>query len=275
MSGGVVDNGIAMSEAEAHKFQSQYVEARNIVDQVLQTLSAEQDPFQYGMVWLNLAEIDICIGATETVIKQEIDKAKTIFKMLGYPRVVQLTEVLQADLTLREGDLLVARTVLQQHLTICRGRDSEIFGFCLERLGDVSRWNNTHGMTTWTTILFAHSLKSKERMGIHKAFQCLGDIFLIEGDGETALNLFTTALEGFTSMDIHRSRAECMLRLGDIASQQNNLLRALELWQTARSLFERSSQTKQVENVDQRLSATRGNGPVKIYVGQEDGSVVG
>jgi hypothetical protein len=51
----------------------------------------------------------------------------------------------------------------------------------------------------------------KEKLGILKALQFLGDVFLAQGEEYTALNLFTVALEGFTAMDVHRSRAECML----------------------------------------------------------------
>jgi hypothetical protein len=45
-----------------------------------------------------------------------------------------------------------------------------------------------------------------------------------------------------------------MIRLGDISKEHGNLLKAVELWDTARPLFEWSSQTKQVELVDQRLA---------------------
>jgi hypothetical protein len=125
MSGGVVSHGLAISEAEAHMLKSQYLEARNILVQALQTISAGQDLCEYGMVQLNLAQIDVCVGATQTTIQQEIDKAKTIFKMLGCPRILQLTEVLQADLTLMEGDMLGAKTVFQHNLSICWGRKNE------------------------------------------------------------------------------------------------------------------------------------------------------
>jgi hypothetical protein len=99
-----------------------------------------------------------------------------------------------------------------------------------------------------------HSLKLKEKLGIHKALQFLGDIFLASDDEETATSLFTVALEGFTQMDVHRSRAECMLRLGDISKSHGNLLKAVELWETARPLFKQSSQAKQVENIDESLA---------------------
>jgi hypothetical protein len=45
-----------------------------------------------------------------------------------------------------------------------------------------------------------------------------------------------------------------MLRLGDISKGHGDLLKAVELWETARPLFERSLQAKQVENIDQRLA---------------------
>jgi hypothetical protein len=123
--------------------------------------------------------------------------------------------------------------------------------YCLERLGDASRWSAN--MSSWTTVFLVHSVQRREKLGIHKALQFLGDAFLAQDDGHTAINLFTVALEGFTYMDVHRSRAECMLRLGDISKGQDDLLKALELWTTARPLFEQSSQAKQVENIDQRL----------------------
>ncbi|KAJ7732158.1 hypothetical protein B0H16DRAFT_1468726 [Mycena metata] len=62
-------------------------------------------------------------------------------------------------------------------------------------------------------------------------------------------------------MDVHRSRAECMIRLGDICKKSGDLLKALELWETARPLFERSSQVKRVQDIDERLA--RINGEVK------------
>jgi hypothetical protein len=45
-----------------------------------------------------------------------------------------------------------------------------------------------------------------------------------------------------------------MLRLGDICKKHNNYREAVEHWNTARPLFERSSQVKQVENIDNRLA---------------------
>jgi hypothetical protein len=61
---------------------------------------------------------------------------------------------------------------------------------------------------------------------------------------DTAQTLFSVAFDGFTYMDIHRSRGECMLRLGDLANKRGDLMGATELWRAAQPLFERSLQAK-------------------------------
>jgi hypothetical protein len=130
----------------------------------------------------------------------------------------------------------------------------EIVSYCLERLGDASRWGAPDHWPGRTIIFLVYSLRLKMKLGIYKALQFLGDIFLTQDDEHTAINLFTVALEGFTWMDVHCSRAECMLRLGDISKGHGDLFKALEHWETARPLFERASQTKKIELVDERLA---------------------
>jgi hypothetical protein len=120
----------------------------------------------------------------------------------------------------------------------------------------MNRWHNApNWQPNWPTVFLAHSLKSKQKLGIYQALQFIGDVALVQNDENTAVSLFKTALEGFTYMDIHRSRAECMLRLGDICKQHSDLIKATEHWTAARPLFERSSQGKQVENIDKRLAS--------------------
>jgi hypothetical protein len=99
-----------------------------------------------------------------------------------------------------------------------------------------------------------HSLKRTEKLGIYKALKFLGDVFLSQNNEQTAISLFTIALEGFTWMDVHCSRAECMLRLGDIHMGYSEQLKAVELWEAARPLFECSSQAKQVQHINERLA---------------------
>ncbi|KAF8175973.1 hypothetical protein K438DRAFT_1979480 [Mycena galopus ATCC 62051] len=71
---------------------------------------------------------------------------------------------------------------------------------------------------------------------------------------DAALSILTLALEGFTQMDVHQGRAECMRTMGDVHLQRREHLKASTLWKDARSLFERSMQAKAAAEIDGRLA---------------------
>jgi hypothetical protein len=121
-----------------------------------------------------------------------------------------MCDIILADLYLREGNSLAAKTILKRCLKVTL-EYSQVQTYCLKQLGDARCWGSLDGMSSWTTVFLVHSLKRKESLRIDKALQFLGDLFLSQEDKHTAISLFTVALEGFTQMDVHRSRAECML----------------------------------------------------------------
>jgi hypothetical protein len=192
------------------------------------------------------------MDAPKQEVQKNIDTAKSL--LIKDHRMIMFCELLQGDLKLREGYISEAKILFCKYLKASSDQHSDIATSCLEVLADVTRWNGFHGVSPWPTVFLAHSLRSKEKLSIYKALQFLGDLFLAQDDEDTAVSLFTVAFEGFMYMDVHRSRAECMLHLGDISKGHGNLLKALELWETARLLFERSSQAKQVKNIDDRLA---------------------
>ncbi|KAJ7021960.1 hypothetical protein C8F04DRAFT_1049371 [Mycena alexandri] len=246
-----------LGDVQSHK--SEYVEAHTMHNQVAQ--AGLNDPYYHGFSLINMAEIEVSMGTAKHEIQRKINVAQTIFKVFGIVKLSTVCDMVQADLNLREGDM--STLLFCKCLGEMWGKDSELVSQCLERLGDVSRWEGSHHDPSWSTVLFVHSLKQKEKLGIHKGLQFIGDIFLQENDEATAISLFTLALQGFTLMDVHRSRAECMIRLGDISERNGDLLNALELWEMARPLFERSSQTKQIQAIDERMSKVDNN--VKVH----------
>ncbi|KAJ7258325.1 hypothetical protein C8J57DRAFT_1516223 [Mycena rebaudengoi] len=98
------------------------------------------------------------------------------------------------------------------------------------------------------------ALKCKDKRQTMQAFRCLGQIFSAQGDEETALSLFTVALYGFTFMDVHRWRADCMVQIANILNDHGEAMKAVELWKAARPLFERSSQMKDIVMIDAKLA---------------------
>jgi hypothetical protein len=194
------------------------------------------------------------MGVQKQDVQGNIELPKSIFTTLKLKTFIIFCDTILADLYLREKDLTAAKRLFKKCLKSAP-EHNEIKLFCLERLGNASSWGadeSTHG---WTTIFLIHSLKSKAKLQVYRALQFMGQIFLTHKDENTAVSLFTVALVGFTYMDVHRSRAECMLELGDISISHGDSLKAVDLWSTAGPLFERSSQAQQVQCIEERLAS--------------------
>ncbi|KAJ6600431.1 hypothetical protein DFH09DRAFT_1070234 [Mycena vulgaris] len=265
MSGRDKDHIIMSTLAEVYRAKSEYVEARNIHTEIIQKFLIDQDTYYHALVLLNIAQIDVEIGASKQEVEKNIDVAKSTLNSVGSSTAVASCETTLASLNVREGNLREARTQFKKSLQISWGNDYEMVTNCLEKLGDTSSWHATGGVNTWTIVFLGYVLKSSQKLEIHKALQFLGDVYLAEGYLHTALAHFTVALDGFSTMDVHRSRAECILRLGDISKLQGQLLKAMELWKTARPLFERSSQAAQMAHIDERLVSIGRNLPDGVF----------
>ncbi|KAJ7037320.1 hypothetical protein C8F04DRAFT_1180726 [Mycena alexandri] len=248
MSHAELDSLVLNSEANVHACKSEYVEAHNIENHILQEALKAHSLYQQGLSLLNIAEIEVNMGSHNNEIQRKIDASKVCFERHGIRRGLMAIECTQGDLNLREGDM--SSSLFSEHLKSGWG---DVMSYCLERLGNISRWEGSSHPSSWATVFLVHSLQGKQKLEIHKALQFLGDVFLKENDEVTATSLFTLALEGFTQMDVHRSRAECMIRLGNISKKNSDFLRAVELWETAKPLFKRSSQLKQIQDIDRRL----------------------
>ncbi|KAJ7740152.1 hypothetical protein B0H16DRAFT_59196 [Mycena metata] len=256
MAGGEMDNLVMNSQAEVHKLKTEYAQAYNVQTQILKSASAEEDPYRNAHALLTLAEIGVQIGTDTPDVQANIDKAITLFTTMTMWRHLIWCETIQADLSLRDGDCLAAEKLFLKSLKSSRGEDLEIVCYCLERLGDPNLWSTGAWSSTWTVVLLVQVFKLEQKLELYRALQFLGDLFLVQQDENTAVTLFSVALEGFTRMDVHRGRADCLLRLGDVCRRNRNLSKAVQLWTTARPLFERSSQTKRVADIDERLGAT-------------------
>ncbi|KAJ7832788.1 hypothetical protein B0H14DRAFT_2802569 [Mycena olivaceomarginata] len=254
MSGGTLDRYLIGSGRELHFQKSEYTASRSIAIETRDT-SANQDNHFHASSLRNIAEIDVIIGSHEHVM-QNLDKAQKLFSSAAGMQGLTSCEIVVADLKLSQGDTVTAKMILQKALAWSWVKDAGCSFSCLEKMADINRWRSTdsHWSSTYAVIYLAFASKSHQKLALHKALRCLGDFFLWDGAETTAESLFIVALEGFTYMDVHRSRADCMLRLGDIAEKQKDLAKAVKLWTSARPLFEMSLQAKDVAQIDVRLN---------------------
>ncbi|KAJ7128554.1 hypothetical protein C8R44DRAFT_732888 [Mycena epipterygia] len=253
MSHSQVDYSIMSSEAELHLLKSEYAEAHKIRAELVQNT---QDTFHYAFGLLNLVQIDIITGASAQDVHQNLDKARELFTGTGDQQGLTLCEILSGELHLRERRTHTAKLIFQQCFNSARNFNQAVL-VCLQKLGDTSQWptSDFEWASKWTVVYLAYAKGKQNKRELHKALQFLGDIFLTQGDLNTAGSLFTVVLDTFTDMNIHRSRGECMLRLGDISEQRGHFVEAVKFWKEARPLFERSLQTKETTQIDTRLAA--------------------
>ncbi|KAF8185372.1 hypothetical protein K438DRAFT_2020105 [Mycena galopus ATCC 62051] len=255
MSASVLDLNISSSEAEVHLLKTEYLEAHAIYSQTAHSASVEQDPFNYAFCLLNISVIDVATGAEAHGVHQKLEKAATTFSTMKYPAGMLYCEMIQADLGLRQGNKLAAKTIFQKCLSSSWENSSEIVTYCLERLSDISLWDPSDAwVSEWTIVYLGYSMKSQNRLGLYKALSLLADLFISERDDNTAQSILIVSLEGFTQMDVHRSRAKCMLELADIAKRKGDLERAVALWKYARPLFQRSRQAREIARIDTTLA---------------------
>ncbi|KAJ6583437.1 hypothetical protein DFH09DRAFT_1275203 [Mycena vulgaris] len=256
MSGGAVHTEIRTTQSEVCRCRSEYVEAHSHIHvYILNNTTVDQNPYYYAMALHNIAQIELEIGSSDDTVQRNLEGAHIIFTKINDLPGLVLCDILRAALYLRQGNSSAARHLFQHCLRSAWGKDLEAVTYCLEKLASGQQWSAADQISShWPVILLVCSVRYKRILELHKALQFLGDVFQSQGDQETAINLFTVSLDRFTQMDVHRSRAECMIRLGDISNLKGDQLKAMDLWDKARPLFERSSQSKQLVELNSKLA---------------------
>ncbi|KAJ7828300.1 hypothetical protein B0H13DRAFT_2437946 [Mycena leptocephala] len=232
LQGSDIELGFLDRKAEIHFQKTEYAEARRLTERV----------------------IDIVTGVEDSVILQTLIAARELARELRWPHALVMCDISQYELDIRSGDGTKAYTSLKC-LVAKAELDAEVMFLTLESLGELS-----HGMCGveetlgWATTYFAFARKTQDLGHTYQALRYLGDTFLAQGDEETALSVFQAVLDGSTKMDVHRRRADCMSRIGEIFLCRGDLVRAKEMWEAARPLFVWSLRAKDVTAVDSKLA---------------------
>ncbi|KAJ7847571.1 hypothetical protein B0H14DRAFT_3453652 [Mycena olivaceomarginata] len=243
-------------EAELYQMKTEYSDARRIHEAVLHKTSTELAPIDYAYAQVNTAFLDIVTDASTEVVFPKLNGAMTAFRNRHYAPGISVCEYCHADLRHREGDATGARAEYTRlFAAACNGND-ELMGLCLAKLADPTK--PVHADTEsarWAFVFLAFALRPQVRSAVmvHQALRRLGDTLVGQGTEHTALSILAIALDGFTQMDIHQGRAECMRTIGDVYVRRGDLSKAQGMWEAARPLFERSEQKKEVVRIDERL----------------------
>jgi len=206
---------------------------------------------------LNLAVVGIDAGAEDGEILDKIETARGLFSTtVPFDVGLLFCEVAEADLRLRQGRIGEARAAFERCLPLGMERIEELATFCLERLAAVGNGMSDDIQTplNWATVFLVFALKNKNKLGIHHALKCLGDIFVAVGDDATAVGLFEVALAGFDFMSVHRRKGDCLVRIADIHERSGDIQKSIPLWTEAVPLFEKSLQSKDADRLKSKLA---------------------
>jgi hypothetical protein len=239
--------------------KTEYQEARGLLLKTLEYRSSCRPPISDTVIChLNLAVIAIEIGADVGVISHHLDAVRMqCTTLVVYPRGILCCDTLTANIHLQQGNIQLARQTLDKCLTSAqKQKDTEITEHCLRLLADIQHGLSSYQETErWAVIYLAFGMTKMNRVTTTKALRCIGDLLVIDRDNDTALSLFMVALDSFTFMDIHRDRADCMIRMAAIFEQRTEIRKTVDLLQRAHPLYERSSQEKEIIKIDTKLRA--------------------
>jgi hypothetical protein len=109
-----------------------------------------------------------------------------------------VAEIAAAKVCLRDGSPETANAKFEKCFALSLSlSDANMALMCAERLGDLSTGMNGIPTTLrWGGVFLSLALKSKDNRQTMQAF-----------------SLFNVALDGFTFMDVHRWRADCMVQM--------------------------------------------------------------
>ncbi|KAJ6529226.1 hypothetical protein B0H19DRAFT_1193459 [Mycena capillaripes] len=246
---------IVNTEAEISLQQTNYALARSI-NASLTTPEDSQTGFSHqeiseGYALVNIAFIDIATGKHFAAGKT-LDSARSLFSAHSNKFGLVACDITLGDLRCKEGDYAEARRLYLQSLVALP--IAELQTMCVEKLSDVALvQHEVEWAQRYATLLLVLACKSGYQAKMHHALRRLGDVFLVHGDETNALLLFEVALAGFTLMDVHRAKGECLFRIGDIQASRGEASAARISWEAARPEFEKSMQQEDVAECNKRL----------------------
>ncbi|KAJ7796314.1 hypothetical protein B0H14DRAFT_3551206 [Mycena olivaceomarginata] len=257
MQGGEFESILLSLKAEVYRLKTEYAEARHIQEVILHQASATLSPVHYAHALVNIAFLDLVTGGNTDMASRNLSTATMAFRNASYLAGISICELCNTELLLHKGNTAKARAKYIQIFAGVQSSDNELSFSCLTRLADPMHLLHTDiDAARWATVFLAFTLRPLVRslLAVHQALRCFGDVLVRQGMDDAALSILVIALEGFTWMDVHQSRAECMRTMGDIHWRRGEHSKASTLWKDARPLFERSLQAKGVADIDDKLA---------------------
>lgn len=239
-------------EAGIFLYQTAYLKSRATLERILKYSSAERFVLFHGNSQVSIAMIDVALGRfkSEGELAAALESPRQIFASSGYWRGLPICDMVMGDFLFLNGRPSEALKIYDKCLGSFRGENVQMFSWCTQKLGDIALVRDVQSATHWATASLAYGKTTANKSVAAWALRSLGDIFREDGDDETSGSLFQLALEEFTHMGIYRGRAECLLRLGEIARRRGEDGRAASYSSQARDMFLEAGMVTEAREID-------------------------
>ncbi|KAJ7065704.1 hypothetical protein C8F01DRAFT_1351708 [Mycena amicta] len=242
------------SLGQLHGFKSEYVEARAIYAEVHHAFDGidgnpPKDGYMWGVTLQCLADLDLSLGVPKEIISTMIDTAEKTLQGINARIELQFCHLYRGDLEIREGNRQLGMRLLEQGF---KASPDSAIEFCSYTLGSLAVADE-NGI--WSTVFLAHSVKHKQKFATYKAMRLFARDLLARSkiEVDTARSLLVVSLDGFTRLDVHEQRAECMVLLGEIKLRTLDPEAAMDLFNNAKSLIERTGRQHRAMEIDVKL----------------------
>ncbi|KAJ7493498.1 hypothetical protein FB451DRAFT_1164389 [Mycena latifolia] len=200
-------------EAQNHLFKSEYGQAQRIHIHHLQNPYTEENPHMYASTLLNIAEVDVMIGANEHDVLQSLNKAKAVYKAHEIWTMIYLAHA----------------STTQANLDLCKAL--QFRGYVFLHNGDAE---TVH-------ILFIVALEAFTYMVVHHRANCmvwLGDLAQQQGHLDEAVEHWQTARPLFELSLQTKDVTQIDARLGAVDQANQKALDQLTTLNVATDSFE-------------------------------------
>ncbi|KAJ7138267.1 hypothetical protein C8R44DRAFT_976057 [Mycena epipterygia] len=238
-------------EGDTYLYKTAYAESRKAHQLIIRQSSPEKFALYHGNSLAAIASIDVVLGVliSEAEVLAALEIPRQIFTARGYLRGFPICDKVVADFFFATGRALDAEKIYAKCLCAFRGEAADFFAVCVLKLGDINLMlHNIRSATRWAVLNLAHGKTTGSVSILSWALRLLGDIFRADADDETSSALFQVALEEFNRMDIHRGKAECLLRLAEIA-QKRGESGAIDFFMQARREFVKSGMVAEADRI--------------------------
>ncbi|KAJ7858637.1 hypothetical protein B0H14DRAFT_3135413 [Mycena olivaceomarginata] len=239
-------------EAGVNLHRTAYLKSRAASELIVKYSSPEKFCIIHGNARVSIVVIDVFLGLfkSEDEVAAALEVPRQIFVSCGYRRGLPICDIAMADFLIAKGRTSEALKLYDKFLrSSLRGESVELLSWCMHKLGDITLRHDVRSTSHWATAYLAYGKTTANVSAVAWALRLLGDIFREDKDDETSGSLFQLALEEFTRMDIYRGKAECLLRLGEIAQKRGEHTVAKHYSLEARNMFRKSGMVAEAEKV--------------------------